>query len=252
MHIERYGQGPDLVLIHGWAMHGGIFAPLLRVLQPHFTVHLVDLPGHGRSTEREGGFDAAECARRLVDATPAAHWCGWSLGGLVALHAAHAHADRVRSLSLIAANPRFVLADDWMHGVEHAVFAQFAQGLRSDWRRTLERFLALEAHGSERAQAELRELKTHLFERGEPALGVLEAGLSVLDASDLRDLVPALGMPSLWIAGRRDRLVPAAAMRWGAERAPAGRYLELPTGHAPFLSHADEIGAALASVAATH
>ena len=26
--LRRLGQGPDLVLIHGWAMHGGIFAPL--------------------------------------------------------------------------------------------------------------------------------------------------------------------------------------------------------------------------------
>src|SRR5690606_21579757 len=26
MHIETLGSGPDLVLIHGWALHGGVFA----------------------------------------------------------------------------------------------------------------------------------------------------------------------------------------------------------------------------------
>ena len=151
----------------------------------------------------------------------------------------------MRAVVPIAANPRFVLGEDWPHGVAHAVFAGFADGLRSDWRHTLERFLALETLGSERAREELRSLKSQLFERGEPALEVLEAGLDVLDRYDLRSEIRGLRMPSLWIAGRRDRLVPAAAMQWAAARAPDGRYLELPSGHAPFLAHADEIVAAV-------
>jgi pimeloyl-[acyl-carrier protein] methyl ester esterase len=246
MHVEVHGQGPALVLIHGWAMHGGIFAPLLRELAPHYTVHLVDLPGHGLSTERDIAFDPLACAHRIAERVPGATWVGWSLGGLVALHAALELPQQVTSLALIASNPRFVLGEDWELGVAPEVFTQFAAGLRSDWRRTLERFLALEAHGSERAQAELRELKSQLFERGEPSLPVLEQGLRVLDRTDLRIRLPELTMPSLWIAGRRDRLVPPGAMRWAAGQA-RGDYLELPTGHAPFLSHAREIASALES-----
>jgi hypothetical protein len=30
-------------------------------------------------------------------------------------------------------------------------------------------------------------------------------------------------------------------MRWAAQQAPAGRYLELSGGHAPFLSHAQDV-----------
>jgi pimeloyl-[acyl-carrier protein] methyl ester esterase len=249
MHIETHGAGPALVLIHGWAMHGGIFAPLTRRLAERFSVHLVDLPGHGLSRADEAAFDACDFARRLCDRAPRALWVGWSLGGLVALHAAQERPAKVRALVPLAANPRFVLAEDWPHGVAHAVFEQFAQGLRGDWRRTIERFLALEAHGSERAQGELRELKAHVFERGEPALAVLQQGLEALDRSDLRPLVPQLRMPSLWLAGRRDRLVPAAAMQWAANAAPGGRYLEFNAGHAPFLSHADEIAAAIGAFA---
>lgn len=250
MHIESTGHGPPLVLIHGWAMHAGIFAPLTARLAERFEVFLIDLPGHGRSPERDGVFDPADAARRIAAATPRACWIGWSLGGLVALHAAIEHPRSVSALVEIAANPRFVLGDDWPHGVEANVFRQFADGLRGDWRRTVERFLALEAHGSEHAHAELRELKAHVFERGEPALSVLRDGLRVLDATDLRAPLATLTMPSLWIAGRRDRLVPPAAMQWAAGRAPAGQYLELSTGHAPFLAQAGAVADAIADLMA--
>lgn len=245
MHIESTGHGPALILIHGWAMHAGIFAPLTAQLARHFEVFLVDLPGHGRSPERDGVFDPETCAARIAQATPPGTWVGWSLGGLVALHAALRHPQQVQGLVEIAANPRFVLGEDWPHGVAAQVFTQFADGLRDDWQRTIERFLALEAHGSERMSAELRELKANVFARGEPALSVLHDGLRTLDRSDLRAQLPQLAMPSLWIAGRRDRLVPPAAMQWAASQSPRGEFLELSAGHAPFLTHAESVAEAI-------
>ncbi|MBB5207654.1 pimeloyl-ACP methyl ester esterase BioH [Chiayiivirga flava] len=252
MFIESIGQGPALVLIHGWAMHAGIFAPLTARLAERFEVFLVDLPGHGRSAERDVVFDPLDCATRIAAQVPAATWVGWSLGGLVALHAALSQPRKVTTLVEIAANPRFVLADDWPHGVDAAVFRQFADGLRDDWKRTIERFLALEAHGSERMQAELRELKANVFARGEPALSVLQDGLRTLDRSDLRAELPRLAMPSLWIAGRRDRLVPPAAMQWAAAQAPRGEFLEVSAGHAPFLTHPERVAGAIDAFAAGH
>ena len=246
MHITTTrGEGPDLVLIHGWAMHSGIFAPLTAALAPHFRLHLVDLPGHGASAEREGPLDLGDAARRLAATVPRALWLGWSLGGLVALQAALDAPTQVRGLALVASSPRFVEGADWPHGVAHRVFTEFADGLRHDYHRTIERFLALEAVGAEHVQATLRELKAHVFERGEPAVHVLCDGLAILDRSDLRAELPQLAMPSLWIAGRRDRLIPRGAMAWAAAAAPQGRYLELPAGHAPFLGHAAEVAAAL-------
>ena len=35
------GTGPAVVLMHGWAMHGGIFAPLVDALADTFTVIFV-------------------------------------------------------------------------------------------------------------------------------------------------------------------------------------------------------------------
>ncbi len=248
MHIETHGAGPDLVLIHGWAMHGGIFAPLTERLVAHFRVHLVDLPGHGYS-RAEAHFDVSECARAIAAATPRAVWLGWSLGGLVALQAALDQATSVRGLCMIAASPRFVDAPDWPHGVAASVFGAFDTELRSRYGHAIDRFLALETMGSEHPQAELRALKARVFARGEPAVEALAAGLHALDTCDLRARIATLAMPSLWISGRRDRLVPQGAMQWSAAHAPGGRYVECNSGHAPFLSHAQDVADAVVAFA---
>jgi pimeloyl-[acyl-carrier protein] methyl ester esterase len=250
MHIETLGAGADIVLIHGWAMHAGIFAPLTRLLATRFRVHLVDLPGHGLSSERDT-CDPRACAEALTRQVPRAIWLGWSLGGIVALQAALTYPERVSGVVEIAASPRFVVAPDWPHGVAHELFAQFGAGLERDYRGTIERFLALEALGSDHAQAELRELRAHVYERGEPSLPALHDGLRVLDVTDLRARLAELRMPSLWLAGRRDRLVPAAAMRWAAQQCPQGRFVEMPSGHAPFIGHADEVASAIDEFAGT-
>jgi pimeloyl-[acyl-carrier protein] methyl ester esterase len=75
---------------------------------------------------------------------------------------------------------------------------------------------------------------------------VLAEGLQVLQDSDLRAALPSLGVPSLWIGGRRDRLVNPAAMQAAAGIAPAARFVQIEhAGHAPFLTHADEVADAL-------
>ena len=244
MHVESVGAGPDCILIHGWAMHAGVFAPLTRLLAPRLRVHLVDLPGHGRSNAATA-CDALDCAARLAAELPRAVWIGWSLGGVVALQAALTQTPKVRGIVEIAASPRFTLAADWPHAVADSVFAEFGAGLSNDYRGTIERFLALEALGSAHAQSELRELRAHVFERGEPSLDALQDGLRVLGRSDLRAAVARLAVPSLWLAGRRDRLVPAAAMRWAAQHALHGAYREFPSGHAPFIAHAAAVADAI-------
>ena len=43
------GQGPDLVLVHGWPVDGRTWRRIVPVLAKHFTCHVIDLPGAGRS-----------------------------------------------------------------------------------------------------------------------------------------------------------------------------------------------------------
>lgn len=246
LHVEVTGSGPPLVLLHGWAMHGGIFAPLVEALRAHRTLHIVDLPGHGHSLDSAVPLALDACARAITGVVPDAPWCGWSLGGLVALHAAATRTARVPALAMLCATPRFVTAADWPHGMPAQVFADFAGGLRADWRGTIDRFIALEAFGSDHMREELQMLRDTVLERGQPAPAVLADGLRVLQDSDLRQALPALAVPSLWMAGRRDRLVDPRAVRDAAAIAPGARFVQVEhAGHAPFLTHAAEVAGAL-------
>ena len=251
MFVESRGTGPALVMIHGWAMHSAIFAPLVERLEGEFTLHLVDLPGHGRSRDDHRPLHLPALADALVEQLPAALWLGWSLGGLVALQVAQRHPYRLRGLAMICASPRFVNAADWPDGMAPAVFSGFARELERDYRGTLDRFLALEAQGSDRMREELRLLRDQVYAYGEPDSRVLCEGLQLLEDSDLREALPTLAMPSLWLAGRRDRLVSPLAMRAAATQAPNAAYVEISSGgHAPFLTHADEVVSALRQWAA--
>lgn len=246
MHIETQGSGPPIALVHGWAMHGGLFAPLVERLRERFTLHLVDLPGHGRSRASGRPLDPVALAGPLVDAVPGAVWLGWSLGGQFALRNALAYPERVRGVVMLASSPRFVIGDDWPHGVRASLYREFGDALASDFRGTLDGFLALEALGSATAKAELRDLRAHAFEHGEPTPEALLRGLELLASFDARAELPQLRVPSLWISGRRDRLVPAGAMPAAAALAPGATSLVIhDAGHTPFLAAADEVAAAI-------
>jgi len=240
LHIETRGDGADhLVMIHGWAMHGGILEPLVDTLAARFTMHVVDLPGHGYSCRSDIPLDPLACARAIAAVTPSqAVWLGWSLGGLVALTAALDVPDAVRLLVPMCSTPRFVRADDWPQGNDPALVRQLATDLEHDYRATVERFIALEAMGSPDPVTETRRLKADAFSRGEPDPRVLLEGIRLLESTDLRSRLHAIAQPSLWIAGRRDRIVHPEAMRWSAEAAH-GRFEEIAhAGHAPFIGHA--------------
>ena len=242
LHIEVAGEGPPLVLLHGWAMHGGVFAPLVERLRGRHTLHVVDLPGHGLSRGSDVPLELDATADAILAQVPEAPWCAWSLGGLFALRAAQRDPGRVPALVMLCASPRFVRGEGWKYGVSAEIFQSFASGLREDYRATLDRFVALEAFGSDRAREAVRALRNELFARGEPPAESLARGLELLETTDLRDGLPRLRVPSLWVAGRRDRLVDPRAMREAAALAPDARFVQIEHGgHAPFLTDVDEV-----------
>lgn len=260
--VEATGSGPPLVLLHGFALHGGLFAPIVAGLGRSHRVHVVDLPGHGYSTARAapgGAESAAENATAgvgartliaMVDAVaafiarcgPPVHVLGWSLGGIVAQRLALDHPHLVRRLVLVCTTPRFVTAPDWPHAMAAATLARFGEELRTDARATLLRFLTLQVQGRGETgvvgRGGLAALRASLLARPTPSPASLDAALEVLASTDLRADVAHIAAPTLVVTGPRDALTPAAAGEWLAGRIPHARHVAIAgAAHAPFLSH---------------
>src|SRR5260221_13428649 len=57
IHLRVGGQGPAVVLLHGFGDTGDMWAPLAADLARGHTVVVPDLRGMGRSSHPEGGYD---------------------------------------------------------------------------------------------------------------------------------------------------------------------------------------------------
>ncbi len=242
LNVDVIGSGPDLVMLHGWALHCGVFDEIAAPLAKRFRVHFIDLPGHGHNAHIELPADIDDAAALVLDAAPDdAHWLGWSLGGTVALAAASRAPGRVKKLALVASTPRFVANGSWPHAVAEADLDRMAADLERDFHATVNAFLALQVLGDERAVELLRDLRRMVFAHGEPRATSLANGLRILHDTDLRARAAAVESPLLVVMGGRDRLTPPAAGEALAALAPHARALVMRrAAHMPFISHREE------------
>ncbi|MFN5746779.1 MAG: pimeloyl-ACP methyl ester esterase BioH [Methylococcaceae bacterium] len=240
VYCETLGSGPDLVMLHGWAMHGGLWRSFGEALAAHWRVTLVDLPGHGLSAPQpDYRLDAV--VDTLLQAAPRrAHWLGWSLGGLLGLRVAECHPERIASLMLIGSTPRFTAADHWP-GMSHQSLAAMAIDLETDFQGTLRRFVGLQTFGQEGARALARQIEADLAERPPPDSAALRGGLNLLQTVDLRPALASLAIPVLAVLGSRDRLVPKTLSAALVELNPTIKIHALPrAAHVPFLTESAE------------
>ncbi|MDM4208283.1 pimeloyl-ACP methyl ester esterase BioH [Klebsiella spallanzanii] len=235
---QTMGEGNcHLVLLHGWGLNAQVWDFITPELASHFTLHLVDLPGYGRS----GGFGALsleEMAQLVLDNAPErAIWLGWSLGGLVASQIALTHPERVQALVTVASSPCFSAHDSWP-GIKPDVLSGFQQQLSEDFQRTVERFLALQTMGTESARQDARALKSTVLSLPMPSPEVLNSGLEILKTADLRQPLTTLNMPFLRMYGRLDGLVPRKIIPVLDALWPDSTSLVFDkAAHAPFISH---------------
>ena len=109
-HYEISGGGPPLMLIAGMMSDSASWAPLLPLLEPHFTIIRPDNRTTGRTTpwDAPASVDifASDCAALLqhLDLGPA-HVMGHSLGGMIAWEMARAYPQQLSSLTLAASAP---------------------------------------------------------------------------------------------------------------------------------------------------
>lgn len=235
--VTTSGHGEPLVLVHGWGLHGGLFHAVEALLARSFRLHVVDLPGHGRSPYECGpGLHAWTAAVQRAVPDRAA-WLGWSLGGLIAMRTALDAVERVSKLVLVGATPRFTTTEGWPHAQPVEVVDRFGRELVSNFRKTVQDFLTLQSLGDEHAREQVRAIRPMLFEHGDPDPHGLAAGLAILHDTDLRPELASMTTPTLVIAGARDRLTPPGAAHAIAALAPNARVVVAEgAAHAPFLN----------------
>ena len=66
IYVRVGGQGPAVVMLHGFADTGDMWAPLAAVLAQDHTVIVPDLRGMGLSSYPEGGYDKKTQAGDIV------------------------------------------------------------------------------------------------------------------------------------------------------------------------------------------
>jgi len=236
LHWQTTGQGPDLVLLHGWGMNGAVWHQVEAVLAEHFTVHIVDLPGYGHSNEFPCQEMDAMAALIVARAPKQAIWLGWSLGGLIATHIALNYPDRVNKLITVASSPKFAADRPW-RGIQPNVLSAFTEQLVDDFQTTVERFMALQAMGSPSARQDVKQLKQAVLARPLPHQSALLAGLKMLADVDLRDELAHLTMPLLRLYGRLDGLVPIKVATDVQALHPQSEHFTFgDSSHAPFMT----------------
>ncbi|MBA2654177.1 MAG: pimeloyl-ACP methyl ester esterase BioH [Gammaproteobacteria bacterium] len=233
---ETFGQGPEIVLLHGWGIHSGIWQFIAASLAEEFRVTIIDLPGFGRS-EMISNYTLEGIVASLLTIAPSkAMWLGWSLGGLIATKFALVYPQLVNKLICVASTPKFLKCDDWP-GMDISVLQKFNEQLASDYETTLMRFLLLQFYGVNVDKKIVKWLGSNLFLYGKPAVAVLNAALDILSKIDLRDELQNLQCPALYILGKMDALVPSRIKDKLTDLHADIRAVVLPhASHAPFIT----------------
>lgn len=257
LHVRQQGEGPDLVMLHGWGLNSGVYDKMTTTLSSHYRVTLIDLPGYGDNNQcLPETYDLQSCAKLIAEVLPEQSvLLGWSFGGLVAQQICLDYQHRINKLILVASTPRFAsvrasktsanTAEPW-HGIQPEVLDLFMSSLQDTYQKTLDRFMAMQALGSESAKADISIIKKAVAGYPDPQPLALEAGIQILKQADLRSRMQEITVPTLRIYGGLDSIVPEQAIPLIESVHPSSDSVMLKkASHSPFISHQDEFVAAI-------
>lgn len=241
MAVQPPTSKPTLVLLHGWGLNHAVWQQIIPFLQQNYQVLTPDLPGFGLNQRCPCPYTLSAVAAQLAPQIPPQSLVlGWSLGGLIATQLALDFPDKIKTLALVASSPCFLAKTGWP-GMESKVLTQFATALSQDLALTVERFLAIQALGSETARLDIKVLKQAVLSLPLPQQQALAGGLQLLAEHDLRAQLANLKMPLAACYGRLDSLVPVAMLEPLQLLCPKMEVTVLPkASHAPFISHQAE------------
>jgi len=237
IHYEVTGEGPALLLTHGYSATGEMWQGQLATLSPHFKVITWDMRGHGASDYPQDQAAYSEEATvadmaALLDAVGAEQAIigGLSLGGYMSLAFHRAHPKRTRALLIIDTGPGYKndqARDGWNANAIHRAERLEADGLGD----------------LSKASAEVRQA------RHRDATGLARAARGMLTQRDARviESLPGVGVPSVVIVGAQDTPFLAASDYMAAKIPGAKKIVIEGAGHSVNIDKPEAFNAALMS-----
>ncbi|CCQ12739.1 Biotin synthesis protein BioH [Pseudoalteromonas luteoviolacea B = ATCC 29581] len=241
----------NIVFLHGWGMNKAVWQLVLEALSNDAALNptALNLPGFGSHSWKYDAYELTEVSDVLAEQLPSkCVLVAWSMSGLMAMDLAKRYPEKVSKVILVGSTPHFVASKNW-HGIKPEVLAQFMQALSNDPTKTVERFLAIQAMGSEHAKEDIKKLRGWLAQEPSASSVALAGGLKLLNECDLRICFQEITQPVLGIYGRLDSLVPVKVVDELSHLRP-GFQTEIiaKASHAPFISHRDEFVSILKSM----
>jgi 3-oxoadipate enol-lactonase/4-carboxymuconolactone decarboxylase len=209
--------GPSLgTTWHMWDRQVPELARQWRVLR-------FDLPGHGGAPAHPAG-SVAELAARLLATLDSLGvqrfgYAGCALGGAVGVELALRHPERLASLVLIAASPRFGTADEFR---QRGVIVR-TNGLDPIARTAPDRWFT---GGFAAAQPAITEWAVQMVRTTDP--GCYIAACEALAAFDVRPELGRVGVPTLVLVGSEDQVTGPAEARTLVAGIPDARLAVVP------------------------
>ena len=201
------GQGPALVLLHGFLCDARVWRQQLSRLSDQFRVVAWDAPGAGTSSDPPDEFTTesyVHCLAGFLEAVgiEQAHILGLSWGGILAQEFYRLYPQRVRSL---------VLADTyagWRGSLPETVCNERLRACLHDASGPAEALVAKFVPGvfTDAAPQQLRDEFSTIVSEFHP-VGFRLMSLSSAEV-DTRDLLPNIDVPTLLLWGHDDRRSP--------------------------------------------
>jgi non-heme chloroperoxidase len=258
LYYEDHGTGTPVVLIHGWPLSGRSWEKQVPpLIQAGHRVITYDRRGFGDSSKPTVGYDydtfaadlhAVLTTLDLHDAT----LVGFSMGGgeVARYLGAYGHARVKGAVFMAAIPPFFVKTGNNPAGVDASVFDGIKKAIAADRPAFLSQFFAnfynTNTLGKERISEEVVRLSWNIAAGASP-IGTLECVNAW--ATDFRDDLRRIGVPTLVVHGDDDRIVPLAVSGELTHKTVAGSRLAVVKGgpHGVNWTHAEEVNRELLS-----
>ena len=241
------GEGRPVLLLHGLGATNASMLPSLADLGRDHRVIAPDLPGFGESAKPVRSYDAgyyAEWVLSLMDelGIERADLIGNSMGGRVAIEAGLVAPDRIRSAVLLAPSPAFMKRRQFVRIVRFLRPEMALLPLPIPTQRVVAGIKGMFSRPERLADAwywSAADEFVRVFNTARGRIAFFSAARQIYleepwGDTGFWDRLPALSVPSLFVWGRRDRLVPAAFAGHVERVLPAARSVVLEDcGHVP-------------------